>query len=190
MTRFLALLALLFVVFPAFAQEETPTEERSYFVGLVEDQLSTPNRQIRLNGIQGALSSDATIGEITIADREGVWLRIVNARIDWTRRALLLGRLQISTLSAERIEVTRKPLPEEGLPAPEASTGFALPELPVSITLDQLDVQRVVFGPTVFGLASELAINGRVKLADGSLDTALNVTRLDGPGGKLTLAAT
>ncbi|MBS9721314.1 translocation/assembly module TamB domain-containing protein [Tianweitania sp. BSSL-BM11] len=187
MTRFLALLALLFVAFPVFAQDEQ--EDRSYFVGLVEDQLSTPNRQIRLNGIQGALSSDATIGEITIADREGVWLRIVNARINWTRRALLLGRLQISTLSAERIEVTRKPLPEEGLPPPEASSGFALPELPVSVTLDELDVQRVVFGPTVFGLASELALNGRVRLADGSLDTALNVTRLDGPGGKLSLTA-
>lgn len=189
MIRFLALLALLLVSVPAFAQDETPQEERSYFVGLVEDQLSAPNRQIRLNGIQGALSSDATIGEITIADREGVWLRIVNARIDWTRRALLLGRLQISTLSAERIEVTRKPLPEEGLPPPEASSGFKLPELPVSITLDQLDVKRVVFGPTVFGLASELSVNGRVRLADGSLDTALNVTRLDGPGGKLALTA-
>lgn len=192
MTRILALLlAILFLAFPALAQDETPEEERSYLVGLLEDQLSTPNRQIRLNNIQGALSSDATIGEITIADREGVWLRIINARINWTRRALLLGRLQISTLAAERIEVLRKPLPEEGLPPPEAgSGGFALPELPVSITLEELTVPRVVFGPTVFGLASELSVTGRVQLADGSLDTALNVTRLDGPGGQLALTAT
>ena len=55
------------------------------------------------------LSSNATIGEITIADREGIWLRITNARIVWTRSALLLGRLDIETLAADRIDVLRKP---------------------------------------------------------------------------------
>ena len=99
------------------------------------------------------LSSNATIGEITIADREGIWLRITNARIVWTRSALLLGRLDIDTLAADSIDVLRKPLPEEGLPSPEAG-GFRIPELPLSITLGNLDVPRVTFGEGVFGLAS------------------------------------
>lgn len=188
MNRILALIALLLLAFPAFAQEQTPDEERSYLVGLVEDQLSTPTRQIRLNNIQGVLSSDASIGEITIADPDGVWLRIVNARIEWTRSALLLGRLQIAKLEAERIEVLRKPLPDESLPSPEA-TPFKLPELPVSVTLDALNVPHVVFGEGIFGLASEMSVTGRIKLADGSLDSALEMVRLDGPGGQLSLAA-
>ena len=53
------------------------------------------------------LSSNATISEITIADREGIWLRITNARIVWTRSALFLGRLDIETLAADRIDVLR-----------------------------------------------------------------------------------
>lgn len=172
----------------AFAQSSEEAD-RSYLIGLVEDQLSTPNRQFRINNIQGVLSSDATIGEITIADREGVWLRISNARIVWTRSALLLGRLSIDTLGAERIDIFRQPLPEEGAPPPE-SGAFQVPELPVSVNLGALDVQRIVFGETVFGLASEIRATGRLQLADGSLDTALDVTRLDGPGGQLGLVAT
>ena len=75
------------------------------------------------------------------------------------------------------------------MPAPEAG-GFQLPELPLSVTLDQLDVPRITFGEGLFGLKSEIGINGRLSLVSGSLDTALNVRRLDGPGGELALTAT
>ena len=108
----------------------------------VEEQLSTPNRQIRINGIQGVLSSNASIAEITIADRQGVWLRITNARIVWTRRALFLGRLDIETLAADRIDVLRKPVPEEGLPPPEAGS-LQIPELPLAVNIGALDVPLV-----------------------------------------------
>ncbi len=189
MTRLLAALCLLILaVLPAFAQDSEEAD-RSYFLSFVENQLSSPNRQIRITGIQGALSSNATIGSITVADRQGVWLAITNARIVWTRSALLLGRLDIDTLAADQIEVIRRPLPAEGLPAPEAS-GFKLPELPLSITLGRLDVPRVTFGESVFGLGSAIDVDGRLSLSGGSLDTELAITRLDGPGGTLKLAAT
>jgi translocation and assembly module TamB len=188
MRALVALLAFLFCL-PAFAQE-TPEEERSLFLSFIENQLSTPNRQIRITGIQGVLSSNARIGQITVADREGVWLTIRDAAIDWSRSALVLRqRLEISSLTAAEIEVTRQPLPEEGLPAPEAG-GFALPELPLAINIGALEVARASFGPTVFGLESVLSLTGRISLDEGALDTALEVSRLDGPGGTLQLAAT
>tara|TARA_R110002020_G_scaffold475558_1_gene710917 strand:+ start:33009 stop:37583 length:4575 start_codon:yes stop_codon:yes gene_type:complete len=172
---------------PAFAQE-TPDEERSWLLGFVEDRLSAPNRQIRIGSIQGVLSSEATIDTITVADREGVWMRIVNARIDWDRSALLLGRLEIETLGADLIEVTRGPVPEEGLPSPE-TTPFALPELPLAIELGNLNIERLSFAEPVFGQAADLSVTGRLLLEDGSLDTALEMQRLDGAGGRLSLAA-
>lgn len=174
----------------ALAQDTSEQEDRSYLIGLVESQISTPNMQFRINNIQGVLSSDATIGEITIADREGIWLRITNARIVWTRSALLLGRLSIDTLRADRIDVIRKPLPEEGALPPAETTSFQVPELPVSVSLGQLQIDRATFAADIFGLQSEISATGRLQLADGSLDTGLDITRLDGPGGKLTLAAT
>jgi translocation and assembly module TamB len=188
LTRILLAVILFILALPAIAQD-SEDQDRSFFVGFVENQLSTPNRQIRISGIQGVLSSNATIGQITIADRQGIWLRITNARIVWTRTALLRGRLDIETLAADRIDVLRRPLPEEGLPSPESS-GFKIPELPLSVTLGKLEVPLVTFGEGVFGLASDIGVTGRLRLADGSLDTALNITRLDGPGGALALAAT
>ncbi|MBV6657098.1 MAG: hypothetical protein KI785_04940, partial [Devosiaceae bacterium] len=57
---------------PALGQLN-PEEERSAFVRFVEEQLSAPGRMIRIAGIEGVLSSDASIASITIADDEGVW---------------------------------------------------------------------------------------------------------------------
>src|SRR5690606_21210420 len=142
-----------------------------------------------IQNIQGVLSSNARVGLITVADDEGVWLRIVNASIVWSRSALIFSqRLQIDTLSAERIEVVRRPIADESLPSPESS-GFSIPELPIAVNLDQLEAPMISFGPDVFGLESELSVTGRINLADGSLDTALDVTRLDGPGGQFSLTA-
>jgi translocation and assembly module TamB len=187
LTRLLLLIACLAFAAPAFAQQEAESEVRSRFTQFVENQLSSENRRIRLNGIQGALSSEATIREITIADREGVWLRIVNARIVWSRLALLRGRLEVDRLAADLIEVARNPVPAEGAPPPEAGGGFAVPELPVSVRLDVIEVPEVRFGPTVFGLESVLSVNGGFTLAGGALDAELAIERRDGPGGRLAL---
>ena len=141
--RALLVLFLLLFAAPALAQQETPEEERGLLMSFIEDRLSGPNRQIRLQNIQGVLSSNAAIGLITVADNEGVWLRIRNARIVWSRSALIFSqRLQIDTLAADSIEVARRPIPDESLPAPEA-TSFQVPELPVAFLRDGLDPVHV-----------------------------------------------
>lgn len=192
------------VQMPAQAQAQTDTqaqgaaqpaddqpqaeEEKSYFLSFVENKLSAPNRRISISGISGVLSSEATVGSITVADREGVWLRIENVKLDWSRTALFLGRLSVQSLTAERIDVIRKPLPDKGLPSPESSS-FSLPELPISINLEQLDVARLHFGPTIFGLESDVSLKGSLSLADGSLNSNFDIKRLDGPGGNFALRA-
>ncbi|WP_297560127.1 translocation/assembly module TamB domain-containing protein [Nitratireductor sp.] len=194
MIRLLAALSLLLLLLPAMAQdtpsESTPEEERSFLTRLLENQLSTPNRQIRISGIRGALSSQATIGEITIADREGVWLRLQNASINWSRSTLILRqRLEVQRLAAESIEVTRRPLPDEtALPSPE-SRSLQVPELPLAINLEQLEIPKATFGHDVFGLAAELSLTGALRIASGTLDTNFDVKRLDGPGGQFALKA-
>ncbi|MGV3651872.1 MAG: translocation/assembly module TamB domain-containing protein [Devosia sp.] len=176
---------------PLIAQDQmSPEEQRDWFVQFVEGQLSTPERQIRISNIEGILSEEATIRQITISDGEGVWLTIVNAAINWDRGALFGGRLQVRSLSAERIDYARNPVatpsPTPALPSPEAG-GFEVPEFPVAIILEELSVPSVRFGEQVFGLGSELSVTGALRLEGGSLDTDLAIQRLDGPGGSLTL---
>jgi len=175
-------------VVPALTQDSDEAE-KSGFIRYVEEQLSAPNRQIRLNGIQGTLSSDVRFDSITISDENGIWLTIVNPRLQWSRSALLAGRLDIESLTAERIDWPRMPAADDSAPAPESS-GFSLPELPVSVTIGELAIPEARFGEPVFGLASVLSLDGRLSLAEGSLDTELDINRLDGPGGQLALAAT
>lgn len=180
-------LTAAFLALPVRGQNDE-AQERSRFLAFVEEQLSAPGREIRINGIDGALSSNATIGEITIADEEGVWLRLTGAQIVWDRSALFRARLDIESLSAETIDWPRMPLPQDRPPSPEA-TPFALPDLPVEVNIDRLAIGEARLGEPLFGLAATLTGEGSIALADGSLDTSFDVTRLDGPGGSLRLSA-
>jgi translocation and assembly module TamB len=163
-------------------------EQKDWLTTLVQDRLSTPERQIRLSNIEGVLGSNVQIDEITIADDEGVWLRVNNAQLNWNQAALLLGRLEVETLAADSIEYLRNPNPSEAidLPAPEAGT-FQVPEFPVAVNIEEVTVPRVTFGEDVFGLGSEISLTGGLTLEDGNLDTSLDIVRLDGPGGTLDL---
>jgi translocation and assembly module TamB len=185
---------LLCGVAPAstLAQEEiagTASEaEKGFLANFVQGRLSTPERQIGISNIDGILGSDVSIREITISDQEGVWLRVTNARLTWNQAALFLGRLEVSSLTADSIDYIRNAVPAEGvnLPAPEARS-LEIPEFPVAIILQELSIPRVTFGEDVFGLGSEISLAGGLTLQDGNLDTNLDIVRLDGPGGTLDL---
>ena len=164
-------------------------EQKDWLTSFVQDRLSTPERQIRLSNIDGALGSDVSVRQITIADEQGVWLRVNNARLNWNQAALFTGKLDVRTLAADSIEYLRNAVPAENtvdLPAPEAG-GFEIPDFPVAIQLGELSVPKVTFGESVFGLGSEISLTGALSLEGGNLDTTLDIVRLDGPGGTLGL---
>lgn len=177
--------SLLFSPMLAFGQDE---QEKSSFIEFVEGQLSAKNRQIRLNGLQGTLSSNVTFDSITIADENGIWLEIKAPQLIWNRTALFRGRLEIEELSAKRIDYIRQPIADDSLPNAEASA-LSLPELPVAVVLKSLNVPVVAFGPTVFGLETQASVEGNVMLDAGSLDLDLDIKRLDGSGGTLLAKA-
>jgi len=187
----LILAPLLIVAIAALAQSEDSgeTNENGFLANLLQNTLSAPGRQIRLQDVSGLLSSTATVGLITVSDDEGVWVRVDGAEIDWSRASLLLGRVNVNSVSADRIEVLRQPVPPDTPPVPEAaSEPFSLPELPVSIDLSELAISTLAFDESVFGEAAELGVSGGFRLADGALDADLAIERQDEPGGSLELA--
>ncbi len=172
--------------------DDAATDDNGFILNLIQNQLSAPGRQIRLSGVTGALSSSARIGEITISDDQGVWLRIEEAQIDWSRAALLLGRVNVEALSAQRIDFVRRGVPPEPegprLPSAEVQP-FTLPELPVSIRIATLDFPTITLGEQVLGQSAELGVAGSLNLVSGELDTTLAIERRDGAGGSLDLTA-
>lgn len=183
-----ALILLLAAAPGARAQEDD--DSGGMLVNLLENTLSGDNRNIKVTGLEGALSARATIEKLTVADDDGIWLTISGAVLDWNRLALIRGRFSVNELSAEEIVVERRPKPSTAvdLPEPEAQP-FALPELPVAVEIGKVATTRLVLGETLAGHRAELTLDGRLTLADGALDSLLTVQRLDRAGDALTLKA-
>ena len=64
------LIAALAAPLPVLAQD-IQAQERGFFEGLIEDSLSGEGRVVDVQGFEGALSSTATIQQLTVADAGG-----------------------------------------------------------------------------------------------------------------------
>ena len=176
--RWLALIILLLVPLAAQANEE----DRGRLTRLLENSLSGAGRDVRIEGFQGALSSHASIERLTISDVDGVWLSLAGIELIWTRTALLRGRVEVEKLIASEIILDRLPKTEPSSPSPESGE-FALPELPVSINIGELNAGHVELGEAIVGQALSFSVLGKLSLEGGSGNAMLNVLRTDGPQG-------
>ncbi len=151
MRRVAALIGLILALgMAALAQDTSPgeTSDNGFIIDFLQNRISAPGRQIRVHGVTGALSSRARIGEVTIADETGIWLRLVGVEMDWSRSQLLLGRVAVNRLAVERIDMLRRPVPPrrrlaDRLPKVEAQP-FRLPEHRI---VDPVIEEYAVSGP-------------------------------------------
>jgi translocation and assembly module TamB len=166
------------------------TDDRSYLTAFLEDNLSDIGRKVTITGFVGALSSQATITSMTIADKDGVWLTLNGVVLDWNRSALLKGEVLVNALTAKEIIVARAPVPDDSaLPSPEAS-GFSLPELPVSVDIGRIAADRIELGAPLMGTAIEGTFEASLSLFGGEGRANLAVERTDdGPDGNIALSA-
>lgn len=170
------------------AQED---EGPGYLAGLLESALSGAGRQVQIRGFAGALSSQATIETIRISDDEGIWLELRDITLDWSRAQLLRGVVDVQALTAADVTLSRLPAPGEApLEAPDAqASGFSLPDLPVSIGIERLGIDRLELGEAVLGTAATLQLDASASLAEGSGAAKLSGSRIDGVSGTFTLDA-
>lgn len=182
-----ALILLLALVVPAGAQED----DQGFLTRTLQSYLSDAGREVTIRGFQGALSSRATMRELTIADAEGPWLILRDVVLDWDRSALFGRRIEVNELGAGRIEVLRAPVTDSDgidLPSATARQPFALPDLPVSIRIGRLNADSVHIGAPILGEAAEFRLLGGAELAGGQGEARLEAHRIDGGEGRFVLA--
>jgi len=183
MARLISILsiALACLALPLLAQ--TPEQDRGYLQALLEDNLSGAGRDVRIIGFSGALSSQATVDELTIADKDGIWITLNEVTLDWTRSALLRGRVEINRLTAREIVLARLPQADEEL-SPEMAEAkpFQLPDLPVSVNIGEISAETLTLGSPILGEEIDLQLFGRLSLGGGEGAAEIDVTRLDGRG--------
>ena len=168
---------------------QAQTNDRDYLTAFLEDSLSGAGRKVVVTGFAGALSSRASLTELTIADDDGVWLTLRDVKLDWSRSSLLSGAVVVSELTAGEIVLDRLPVAGSGAPSPEAGT-FALPELPISIEIGQIEARHIVLGPSVLGTGLEATLEASMSLSGGEGKGSLVLERTDaGPAGKVVMTA-
>lgn len=192
------LLAALWTGLAALRSSEASADEAETSVlgDLISRILSTPGSRVQVGAVDGALSSDATIRNVTISDKDGAWLKLDKARLVWTRTALFTGKLSVDTLEIGKLEILRRPTPSDETPPPaadaQAEPGKAepakpaplLPELPVRVEIRAFSLAELALGEPLVGEAARLSAKGKAKLgppAEG-LDAAFETRRLDRPG--------
>ncbi|PRY92897.1 autotransporter translocation and assembly factor TamB [Hasllibacter halocynthiae] len=180
MRRMLLLAALCLPLGAEAQRTDAEREDAGFLEGLLEGALSDGTRDVNVIGFRGALSSEATIERIEIADPEGVWVTVEGVVLDWNRSALLRGTLDVDELSAERVVLDRLPV-SDGVPSATSGTGFSIPELPVSVDVDRLAIGRLVVGEPVAGVPAELTAAASAVLNDRGLGLNLVAERLDAP---------
>ncbi len=185
----LALLACVIALAGPVTRALAQDDDKGFLVNLIQKNLSSAGRTVSIDGFKGALSSQASLDQMTIADDDGVWLTVKDVVLDWNRSALLRGRVEVTELSAGEIIVARPPKPGPAAgPSPEAKP-FSLPELPVSVNIAKLTAARVALGQPVLGQAAELSVAGSVSLAGGDGAANLAIERTDGTKGVYKLDA-
>ncbi|THH35719.1 hypothetical protein E4Z66_11565 [Aliishimia ponticola] len=189
MRRVLILWLVILWPFAAVAQD---SDDRGRLQAFLEDSLSDAGRTVSIIGFEGALSSQARLEELSIADETGTWITLRDVVLSWNRSALLRGALEVEELSAAELILPRLPSSDDSGPTAEASgfDGFSVPELPVSIEIGALVIDRAVIGADILGQDAVFRLSGAAQLAGGAGEASLSVTRTDdGPSGAFELAA-
>ncbi|WP_241461340.1 translocation/assembly module TamB domain-containing protein [Sulfitobacter noctilucicola] len=169
---------------PSHAQED----DKGFLTRTIQNALSGTGRTVSIDGFAGALSSAASFDKMTIADAEGIWLILEDVVLDWNRSALLRGRLEVESLTAQRLSLPRLPVSEESLPDAEA-TPFSLPELPVSVRVETFSIAQIDLGAPILGVEAQLEINASATLNDDIADVELVARRTDGTRGAFVIEA-
>jgi translocation and assembly module TamB len=169
-------------------------DDKGLLANLISRALSTPAAQISIGDVSGVLTSDVTVGDVSIADQNGVWLKLDKVRLVWRRAALLMGKLEIDRLDVGHLAVYRKPTPAPeaivtAQPSPDSNQPVKaeeplLPQIPVKLEVKSFALAELSLGEPLLGGAARFAASGQALLGNPAegLNLRLDARRLDAQG--------
>lgn len=167
---------------------------RTMVSNMVSSLASSENQTITIKGLYLSFGLNAAVEDVTLADKDGVWLDAENIRLNWRPLQLVSGDLDVSSVSADRIDLNR-------LPAQEASTQTETAEsepatsgglsLPFNVRLESLEVGEINLGEPLIGepVSIKAAASGAFALDPAVVTAELDVQRVDGIDAELTAKA-
>lgn len=166
---------------------------RAMISGMISSLVSTPDRQIALEGLYVGFGLNAAVSRVEIADRTGVWLTAEDIEAVWRPARLISGDIDVTSISAGQIDLQRAPAPQpdaDTASEQDAGNSEGWP-LPFDVRVQQLTLEEINLGETLLGAPVSLTASGSGSFAlDPALITAdLDVGRIDGVEAGLSAKA-
>lgn len=116
--------------------------------------------RITVGRIDGSLFKRATVHDLTLADPQGIFLRVPVATLDWQPLGLFQKRVEVRDLSAPVVQWLRLPRLR-----PTDPDGPILPD--IDIHIGKLAVQRIDIFAAVAGRAQTASLTGTADIRSG-----------------------
>ncbi len=116
--------------------------------------------RIHIGRIDGSIFGKSQLRNVTVADKNGVFLTSPDIKLDWTPGAWLYNRLHIDSLTADRVTLIRLPKLK-----PSTKKGPILPGFDIHV--GELRIERLDIGPQVSGKARSGRLWGKADVHSG-----------------------
>ena len=160
---------------------------RAAAAAAIERLLGAPgDTEVRITKLSGSLLRNPRVAAVSVADAGGVWLEIRNLAIDWRSMALLAGRAEIASVTADSIRIVRQPAVVPG----EDAKPDGLPMLPFALRVGRLAASEIRLDAPVLGAPAAFRLDASLASRDaGVIQTALRLERIDGGNGHVRARA-
>jgi translocation and assembly module TamB len=177
-----ALCVLGLVLLSAYAVLQSEAG-RARLVELLNRNLSGPgDTRVRIGRLQGDLPGRIEIRDLSVADSEGVWLRLKFAGASWRPVALLTGKLSISKLDVEGLTVVRQPVDTQ------SGSESANRELPLRVSIERFTLRDALLEQAVLGEKVAFRASGDTAIeGPDEILTSIALTRTDEISGQAQL---
>ncbi len=146
--------------------------------------------EVTVRGLTGFLPFSAGLEHFSLADEQGTWLSAQGASIRISVGALSRDPVRAKVIRLASLEIRRMPVAGETAPRQTTPLHFpAVPEAPSWLRVEKLTLEKIRLGAPVLGEAMTLRAQGRYEPEPPGPVLRLQITRLDGPGGKIDLDA-
>ncbi|SFP36812.1 translocation/assembly module TamB domain-containing protein [Sphingomonas rubra] len=132
---------------------------------------------IQVGRIDGSLYGRMTLSNLRVSDPTGVFLDSPRLEVDWRPFAYVRNHVDVRELTAEQVNLRRRPVLKETPSDPNAPL---LPDLDIDV--DRLRIGRFAMAAPVTGQAHVLSIDGQVHIADRRAQLVANAQALRGAG--------
>ena len=153
--RILLLLVVIILVVPAGLVVALNSKPGRDFAVRQINQRS--GGMVTVDGLGGHFPADIKLGNVSVADKNGVWLTGSDLELRWVPLALFSRRLHVVSLTADRLDVARAPVAESA-PKKKSSGGINLYHF--RAVVDHLAIRQLGVGAALAGRPLVFAVSG------------------------------